>query len=255
MNSKLLGVILMGLAAGGAGAVSVFMIQTFDEGSIQEAGGPTAQQLASLQQQLADVSGAQGDLIRRIQQVELELLRGSTAEREATPMLASTDSVAELKQQVAQLDQALAAIGGNKGAAMFTIEDVGDALETIREEEDAARDAERDAQRVERLADRIAAVSEELGLDTYQQQQLSSVAASASEARNAIMDQVRDSGDWGSLRDSLEGVRDGYDADLSAFMSPDQFTSFSEMGGLGSLSGGNRGPGGWGGGWGGRGGR
>jgi hypothetical protein len=252
MNSKLLGIVLMTLAAGGTGAVSVYMIQSLDTGLVQADGGPTAQQLASVQRQLEDIAGAQDEISRRIQQVELELLRGAQNDRAATPILTSPESVADLKEHVTQLDKAFAQMGASKGAGMFTIEDVGAALEEIRAQEESDRDAGREEQRAERLAERLAEVAKELGLDSYQQQQLAVVAAEATEARNEIFNEIRESGDWNTLRDSIEAGRSAFDTTLSAFLSTDQFTSFSEMGGLGSLSGGGyRGSGGgrnWGGG-------
>lgn len=255
MNSSTLGTTLIALAAGLTGAVSLLLMQSLDESSGSSDGAVTAQQVSSLQRQLTDITSNQDILLRRLQQLELDLLRGRPSAGEATPMLATPDAVAALQNQVLQLNEAVAQLGDDGGPSMFTIDDVGSALTAIRDQEDADREAQRAAMREERLAERLAAVSTELGLDTYQKQQLGDAAALATESMDETFREARESGDWAELRTSMDTARAGFDSEAALFLSLDQQASFAELGGLRALGGfggrGGFGSGGFGGGRGG----
>lgn len=251
MNSSSLGTALVALVAGLIGAGSLFMMQSLDEQPAQDGGGVTAQQIVSLQRQLTDVLDGQGDLQHRLQQLELDALRGRPDMGQATPLLGNPESIAAFQEQLASLNDAVADMGGEEGPGMFTMGDVSDALQAIRDQEDLDRDEARELRREERLEERLAAVATELSLDTYQQQQLGDAARLSMEAMDTTMNEARESGDWGSMRDVMETSRTSFEAATSLFLNMDQQASFTEMGGLRTLGGFGGGPGG--GGFGGRG--
>ncbi|GEM_PF-2924830 len=242
MNSSSLGTALVALVAGLIGAGTLFMMQSLDEQPARDGGAVTAQQIVSLQRQLTDVLDGQGDLQRRLQQLELDALRGRPESAPPMPLLGSPESVAAVQEQLSLLNDAVSEMKGEDGPAMFTMGDVSDALQAIRDQEDEDRDAARELRREERLEERLAAVASELSLDTYQQQQLGDAARLSMETMDTTMSEARESGDWGSMRDAMETSRTSFEAATALFLSLDQQTSFTEMGGLRALGGFGGGP-------------
>ncbi|MFT7463315.1 MAG: hypothetical protein ACI9EF_001659 [Pseudohongiellaceae bacterium] len=247
MNSSALGSAVIALVAGVVGAGSLLMMQSLGDSSQPEIGAVTTQQVASLQLQLTDIAAGQSELQRRMQQFELDAMRGRSNPNQPTASLLGPESVTALQDQLSLLSATVTEMGDGDGPAMFTIEDVGSALATIRDQEDTERDARREEQREERLVERLAAAGTELALDGYQAQQLEDAARLSMDGLDETMAAVRESGDWGSMRSSMEEARTAFDTNMGLFMNQDQLASFGEMGGLSYLSG-FGGPGGGGGG-------
>jgi len=243
MNSSSLGTALIALVGGLIGAGSLVMMQSLDEQPAHDGGGVTAQQIVSLQRQLTDVLSGQDDLQHRLQQLELDALRGRPEAARPMPLLGGPAAVAAFQEQLASLNDTVSELSVEGGPGMFTMSDVSDALQAIRDQEDVDRDADRELRREERLEERLAAVATELSLDTYQQQQLGDAARLSMATMDTTMSEARASGDWGSMRGAMETSRTSFEAATSLFLSMDQQTSFTEMGGLRSLGGFGGGPG------------
>ncbi len=128
---------------------------------------------------------------------------------------------------------------------------VAAALTNIREREDADREREREEQRAQRRDERLERLRVDLGLNDKQVNDMRDLMASVETRGSEAFRAARDSGDFQGVRESMRAMRDEADAQLQRILSPIQYDTYQESGGL---MGGFGGPGGPGGGRGGRGG-
>jgi len=245
-------VIAAALAAGGVAAVGTATLMAPETAAEASDSSPSAQAIDSLRHEVQRLADEQSQMTSKLQTLELRMTAANTSGNgEVQPLAGTAPELAELQQQVAQLN---ARVGGGDTGEPMVIETVSAALEQIRDQEDADRRKARDEARAERTEERLAELTEELGLDSYQQGKMSGVMTTYGESRDSIMESARESGDFGGLRDSFEALHGQISENLAGFLTPSQIEMLDGMGGTRSLGGGG-GRGGGPGGFGGRGGR
>lgn len=241
MSVSTSGLVLIALACGTAGALTAVAVQSLDESPAASSEGPLLTEVAGLRAQLTRMESRQGEQDERLSRLELAAL-SAPADSGPTPILASPEMVADLQQQVARLAEER----GDIDVSGLDLEQLDAALTVLREREEAERDEQRQAMREQRLEERLAELAEALGLNSYQVDQMRTVANDGAEQRDALMDEIRESGDFGSMRERFETLGADLTARMETFLTADQMAGFEDNGGLRSLSG--RGPGGFGGG-------
>jgi hypothetical protein len=224
-------IVLLGLTAVlASAATSTVIVVAFS--SPDEAPGPGGQplgtELITIRQQLGRLSEQDAALEARINGLELAAMTGEPRGDEVLPMLASPEAIAELQDELS----ALAATVGDGGGEAF-VANVAQALELIRTAEEQQRDEEREVRRQERLDERVTELTELLGLDVYQQEQMRALLAEADEVRDELRDQLRETRDLGAARDEIDALREQVEQGLTAFLSPHQLELLEESGGLG----------------------
>ena len=148
-------------------------------------------------------------------------------------------------EQVRELVTALAEPGA---PVPVNLQDsVSRALEDIREQEERERDEQRQQRAAERLEERLVRLQEDLGLEGYQVDELRVIFDDESTRRDALMQEVRDSGDWGGMRDTMTALREETQEALGLVLSAEQLEQYNESNSRGFGRGGGFGGGGRGG--------
>lgn len=211
---------LVAAAAGVAGAITTVVL--VDD-------GPTSTATLEPVQPLVD-EAAMRALRTRLEFVEQQNER--FAERIQELEIASAE-FGELDRAPRELEPVAAAAGVARGpdevAPEMLVESVGEALETILAEQEAERDRERAERRAERTEDRLAELTEQLGLDSYQVDQMRDWMTTNDEARDALRDEIRESGDFNTAREMFDELRESGRKSLETFLMPQQIETFEEL--------------------------
>jgi len=124
-------------------------------------------------------------------------------------------------------------------------------LSRIEKEKEDEREERRAQQRAERMERRMDRYAEELGLDTYQRDQMTRVLTEADSQMTAYWTEMRESGgtfDRTEARTAMEDMRTQTETELGQFLTTQQLESYSGMssgfGGFGGFGRGGRGSGG-----------
>ncbi|PCJ54477.1 MAG: hypothetical protein COA70_04965 [Planctomycetota bacterium] len=131
---------------------------------------------------------------------------------------------------------------------------VGAVIQLREEQEDAERSARREDRRQEQLETRVAELAEQLGLDIGQTEVLTKALNDTSVARSEFFADMRENG-WGDrdgIRTRMAEISELETQTLSASLTPEQMTQYTELNdsrgfggfGGGGGGGGNRGSGG-----------
>ncbi|MFG0315857.1 MAG: hypothetical protein ACF8XB_01190 [Planctomycetota bacterium JB042] len=107
-------------------------------------------------------------------------------------------------------------------------EQVSEALQAIRAEEERQRDEEREKRRQERSEEQLARLAQELGLNAYQTNQLRDAMAKQREKMEAARDSLRENRDWEGMRTAMEKVREEMNVALGTFMTQEQIDKYHE---------------------------
>ncbi len=107
-------------------------------------------------------------------------------------------------------------------------EQVSEALQAIRAEEERQREEDREKRRQERTEEQLARLAQELGLNAYQTNQLRDAMAKQREKWDAARESVRENGDWEGIRTAMEKVREEMNVTLGTFMTREQIDKFNE---------------------------
>ncbi len=240
MNTSTLLLGLVGVAAGVAGAATTVVLLDNGTAPTTTLAGvqPTveANELRDLRARLKWLEQQNDGFAQRIQELEI---------------VASDFEPADLSPKELVAASAKPATGPRAGlsepiAQDLIVESVGEALETIRAREEAARDEERADRRAERIEERLAELAEQLALDSYQTEQMRTWMSATDTARDALRDEVRDAGDWGAMREKFDELRDKGRSELETFLTSYQLEQYDALGNEGG-GGGGRGRGGRGG--------
>jgi len=121
---------------------------------------------------------------------------------------------------------------------------VGAVIEQRDQAEAAARDERRQERQQQQIDERAKALAAELGLDSVQTDQLAKAMLGSSEARNAMFQEMRESGnfDRDAMRSGMEDIRAKEVTELQNFLTPTQVEQYQEQSsGFGGFGGGGRG--------------
>ena len=260
MASSTLPIVLTAIVAGAAAGMGTNVLMAPTEPDTADTSAVTPQKFDALKRELAVLEDEQMVIQQRLQSLQLEVLSASSrdpVDSRPQPILAGLDDMVQLQRDVADLNLKLASVEGEGGPLL--IEQVNSALESIRDEEDQKRREDREDREEQRREELLERLTEELGLDNYQQGQMGNLMTNMDTKRDEILQGARESGGWDGMRESFTAMRDEAMTSMGNFLTPSQLTSLEEMGGTRSLFGrsgfdrGRGGPGGFGGGGGGRG--
>jgi hypothetical protein len=130
---------------------------------------------------------------------------------------------------------------------------VGDALDQIRDQEREERSQQMADAQAERLEERLGELKEKLGLSQYQVDEMRTVLTEQNLKRAELFAGGWENIDRGSMRETMQTMREETDTALATILTPDQLEGYEQSerenrGGFGGFGGGRRGGGGGGGG-------
>lgn len=105
---------------------------------------------------------------------------------------------------------------------------VAEVVDQLEEQEEAERDARRREMELARFDEQLVEMRAELGLDDRQSDEMRGYYMQRMDNREQIMDEVRESGDWFSIRDRMGESQDLYDAAIEGVLSPAQYEQYKE---------------------------
>jgi hypothetical protein len=231
--------LLAGIVAGAlAGAVAGLAASSFFAPARETASDPAKISLSpggsadiggtsEIRAELETLRAKNVDLSQRL--AELEDLRWEL-EQTRVPARENPSDVAIDVETVDQLRRLTAALE-DPGTPLpeNLLAGVSSALQTIREEEDRERDEQRRAAEAERFDERIVDLTDRLGLTLVQTDQMRGHMETMSDRRSELMREARDSGDFGSIRQQMRGLRDEANAGLGEILTPAQFDDYREI--------------------------
>lgn len=225
MKQPLLGGIVAGALAGaltGFAAASLFA-PVPDDAPVPAVIAPRTGDAGELRGELDALRSKNFELSQRIAELEdlgQELAQTRVPARDASEVTVDVETVDQLRRLTAALEDPGTPLPESLVAGVST------ALQHIREDEERAREEVRRAAQADRLDERIAALTERLGLTLVQADQMRTHLESMSDWRNELMREARDSGDFGSIRDQMRGLRDEAEAALGQILTPAQLEDF-----------------------------
>lgn len=174
--------------------------------------------------------------------------RLSEAMSSRTPLATSADA---LRAPPSVADDSAAGLQPLAVTPAF-VASVGQALDTIRAQEDAEREQKRKELQAQRIEDRVAKLQQELGLNSRQASDLRTALITADDKREALFASMRDMppggpGDGRDMREGFRAIREETHTALQATLTPEQFEAYkasedSEFGRRGFDFGGGRPP-------------
>ncbi|MFT4537573.1 MAG: hypothetical protein ACI841_003601 [Planctomycetota bacterium] len=183
--------------------------------------------LDSLGKQLRELRDSNQALMARLEMLEIAPVATSNERISASqPEVAGRNDAFEqkLQQLVASMDSPGAA------ASPVILGAVTNALQTIREQEERDEQRQRDERTAEEMEKRITDLTEKLGLDKNQSDQMRTLLTSESIARSDLFTKARESGDFGSVRDGMRELRETTQTELGTFLSPTQMEQYESSG-------------------------
>jgi hypothetical protein len=192
---------------------------------------------AASAKRVARLEGDVRDLQGVIRALELRL----AAQYVDTPEPLPTVDERELLERVEALEYDLVSTRGTEVASMgggVLVDDVVQAVEYLREQEEAAQEAERAERQEQRLTERMAELTELLGLNPWQQAELERLLIDAESERNALREQRDGEGDRESRRAGYEALAEDWRTRSDEILTSEQAALLAEQGGL--RFGGNR---------------
>lgn len=249
MSQPILLSVVAGALAGVAGAgVVALAISPDAETSRSGAADSAALEVASLREEVSVLRQRNDDLASRLGDLELRPVVPLESSREAIASPEQIAAQAELEAKISELEELASFLRNpSSDAPVALYETVSTALEDIRVQEDAERDQRREERTQERLDERLTALSQTLGLDAYQSDELRGLYNDQRAKMNAKMEEIRDNGDFQGMRDAMREIRDESNTLIQGVLSSSQYEIYSELPRGESLFGGG-GRGGFGGG-------
>ncbi|MCB9898154.1 MAG: hypothetical protein H6825_09140 [Planctomycetes bacterium] len=224
---------LVPILAGVLGAASTAFVLSI-ESDHATSPGTEAAAIEPLRQQMARIESDAGLLKRRLDDIEQMVWRmpaspGGEGGGEPRPLV--DEQMLELQQRVDALTSALNDASVESGGGPF-LDTVASALETIRQREDEQREADRKALMEQRLDERLGELATEIGLDTWQQNEMKTLFTDTGARRDEIFAKARESGDFGGMRDAMQAIDAERGSKLASIMTPSQLEKYNEMGGI-----------------------
>lgn len=214
MNVQTIVTVVVALAAGVLGAVVV------SPGDAP--GGVDGVDIHELQTEIDQLARANERLVERLDTLESR----PPIVQMATPTQAlAAETVREVEEEPTH---AAAAPVTNP---VVLKEQVSSALEAIRADEERERDEEREKRRQERFEEQLAKLSKDLGLNLYQTNQLRSAMTQQTAKFEGLRDVMRETGDFGQMREMAGTLRDEMNTTLATFMNQEQIDKYNESNG------------------------
>ena len=249
MKQQLIFALAAGLAGGSLGAVVVGSVLSAPE---SEQADTVA--IALLEERLDDLVRQNERLSEQVTRLEDRPMMNAPVRADVVP---EAPPSLEEERVVAMMEE----LQNSKGKSPTLPENfklqVGSVLEEIRSQEEEEREKQREEARLERREKQLQQLAEKLGMDTYQTNSMRVALANQDAQLQKAREEIRDTGNWTSMRDAMTSTREETLRAISLFLTPTQVTQYEETnsdmgfrGGRGGRGGGGGGPGG-----GGRGGR
>lgn len=208
---------------------------------------------AKLTGRLTTLESDLGRMEQRLRDLELPPLEPAGSAR---PVALGTPDLAALDERLAALE---AGLGTGIPAAGLEdrllgdalVEEVSEAVELLRAQEEQAREAEREERRAERRAERLAELADVLGLDEWQLGEVAVLLEEGAVGRDEIRELYDIDGDRDAMRAGMEALEAELQARAESVLTAEQVAQLADLGGLDAFDGGGRGRGGFGGGGGG----
>jgi hypothetical protein len=224
---------LAGLVGAGAVLLAGTLVSpaSVSRAPVASTDGPTRADSASLVASVEELSRATDELLLRVSALE-SAPRAAAATRAPLQADAAEGEADEAERQAASLMRSLTGEGPLSPVFVARVEE---ALEEIRVAEELERDNERRLAAAERIDDRLSQVAVELGLSSYQVDELRAIMTEQDERRSELWDTLREgTGDRFSMRAEMVALREETTSALGEVLDPDQLQRFqAAMGGFG----------------------
>ena len=228
MSQALIAAVAAGALAGGGVVAAVHMLSASEPQVSTEAQVAAPGSQGDLALQVQQLIEEQRGLVARLEMLETRPAAGAPA-RAAVADPNSTLSGAEV-DELRELIETSAALRSTEASVdLGSLETVRSAMEVIEAERDAERDAERAARMEERRAEMVADLSEKLGLDDFQTEQLGRLYSERDAEFAAVRDQMFELDDRDLVRDMFTEVRDRYDEQMQNLFTDAQYEQYQEL--------------------------
>jgi cell division protein FtsB len=250
MSQSLLPILIAGLVGGAAGAGATALVASPSSPSGAGTGLDGATTMAEVLEEVSALRDENRELHARVVDLELRPVPETLASnREAVETAELIERNREMEEQLTELRELRAALtdpsSGTSPALEATVET---ALLDIQERQREEREIEREQRRQERLEERIASLTQTLGLDAYQVDEMRLIHDEQSTKFRSVFTEARESGDFGGVRDTMRELRDESQARVESVLSGSQLEIYNELdrretlfGGMGGFGGGGRG--------------
>ena len=182
---------------------------------------PDTARVESLEDELADLRTENRMLAQRVELLEQ---RPVAAAREAVPAGPDPD-VAQLQDQMRTL---VAAFSGGDELPPNVASTFRGLVDTIEEEKQEEREQRWAEAREQEMNARIERLTNELGLDDYQSNELRVILEDERAKREQLFADARENGTWTNLREEMRTVRDEVNESLELLFTPDQLELYNE---------------------------
>ena len=209
-------------AALAAGVVGAVIGGNLGSPATTDQSNEAVHEIAAITDRMEQLLEGQEVLADRLSRLEARPMASSNPRRAPVAPPETPAMPAELERLAASLSDETAPLPAN-----FTAR-VGEAMEEVRElerQEEAARREERNEERMER---RLVELQESLGLSNGQVLSLGNVLRDDRTARTELFTEIRESGDWGSMREASQALREDRNAALAGVLTPSQLEQYKE---------------------------
>jgi hypothetical protein len=187
---------------------------------------PAADASAETQRVLEDLRVANAQLQARLATLEArvgEVQSGRTAVApESTRVELATSEV------LAPETRSLAALAGPELSPQF-VDSVGQAMEKIRDKEEAEREKKRKELQAQRVEERVTRLQRDLGLNNRQSGDLRTAFLTQDEKREQLFQGMRDGqGDPRDMKETFRTLRDETLTTIQGILTPEQYTAFQK---------------------------
>lgn len=223
-------VLLLALVGVVTGALGAGLVTALHDEPPAPASDP-AERLA-LTTRLRALEDEHARLVQRVRELELTAL---VLDHERAPSHELVEPIVEV--EAPRAPEAAPAQVAQQTAERLLDEElstrVGEVIAQMRAQEEEQREQAREEARQNLLDEQIAKLTEELGLSYYQAEEMRRILTAQSSQFRAVLEDAREKGTWGSMRDDLRGLRESTESELAALLSPSQLEGYqgSEWGG------------------------
>ncbi len=220
MNTPLVAALTAALV--GAGAAVVTTTLTSEPAASPSLAAPQDDpRVGELAAELARLRDENASLSERLAYLE------SRPARVEAPRAAAEETAESVDAETKKLVAAMTAPGAEVPPELE--DTVRRALSSIRDQEAQERQREAEEAAAERVDERMEELREQLGLTGYQTDQMRTAMLDFNMTRTQIFQQARDSGDWGSMRETMRDAFSGYRENLEQILTPIQLEQYEDM--------------------------
>lgn len=233
MKQQLILTLACGLLGGAVGAAIMGSIQSAPESEQSNVAG-----IALLGERLDELAEQNKQLRDQVVRLEDRPMISAPVRTDVKAEELPSPEEERLAEMLEELQQS-----NSKGPSLpenFKLQ-VGSVLEEIRASEEQERDQRREKAREERRERQLQQLAEKLGMDAYQTNEMRTTLAKQDTSMRKAREEIRESGDWTSMRTTMHAVRDETIQSISLFLTPTQVTQYQETNSDHAFGGGFRG--------------